>query len=97
MELHNFDRTAFLRDSWQRKPLLIRQALPGWRGPLEPDELAGLACEDDVEARLVVGANRGPGRSNTGRSPKRASASLATATGRCWCRRSITMSPKSPR
>lgn len=56
MELHNFDRTAFLRDSWQRKPLLIRQALPGWRGPLDPDELAGLACEDDVEARLVVGA-----------------------------------------
>ncbi len=42
MELHNFDRTAFLRDTWQRKPLLMRQALAGWANPLDPDELAGL-------------------------------------------------------
>lgn len=56
MELHNFDRTGFLRDSWQRKPLLIRQALAGWRNPIDPDELAGLACEPEVEARLVLGA-----------------------------------------
>ena len=56
MELHNFDRTAFLRDTWQRKPLLIRQALAGWANPLDPDELAGLACEPEVESRLVIGA-----------------------------------------
>ena len=39
----------FLREYWQRKPLLIRQALPGFQSPLTPDELAGLALEEEVE------------------------------------------------
>ncbi|WP_286162407.1 cupin domain-containing protein [Methylobacillus flagellatus] len=43
----------FLRDYWQKKPLLIRGALPGFSGVLSPDELAGLACEDEVQSRLV--------------------------------------------
>ncbi|MGQ4877574.1 JmjC domain-containing protein [Billgrantia sp. LNSP4103-1] len=43
----------FLRDYWQRKPLLIRGALADFESPLDPDELAGLACEEGVEARLV--------------------------------------------
>lgn len=43
----------FLRDYWQRQPLLIRGALADFEGPLDPDELAGLACEEGVEARLV--------------------------------------------
>ena len=44
----------FLRDYWQKQPLLIRAALPGFRDPLSPEELAGLACEPGVEARLVL-------------------------------------------
>jgi 50S ribosomal protein L16 3-hydroxylase len=44
----------FLRDYWQKKPLLVRQAFPGIRSPLSPEELAGLACEDNVNARLVL-------------------------------------------
>jgi 50S ribosomal protein L16 3-hydroxylase len=52
---HAFDPAAFLRDTWQQKPLLIRQAWRDWANPLEPDELAGLACEEGVEARLVTG------------------------------------------
>lgn len=44
----------FLRDYWQKKPLLIRQAIPGFRSPLRPEELAGLACEDSVESRLIL-------------------------------------------
>jgi len=44
----------FLRDYWQKKPLLIRQALPGFTSPLEINELAGLACEESVESRLVM-------------------------------------------
>ncbi len=44
----------FLAEYWQKKPLLVRQALPGFRSPLSPDELAGLACEDGVEARLIL-------------------------------------------
>lgn len=43
----------FLRDYWQRKPLLIRGACANFESPLDPDELAGLACEEGVEARLV--------------------------------------------
>ncbi len=53
MELDAFDADAFLRDHWQKKPLLIRNPWSGWRNPLDPDELAGLACEDGVESRLV--------------------------------------------
>ena len=44
----------FLRDYWQKKPLLIRQAFPGFGGWLTPDELAGLACEEDAQSRLVL-------------------------------------------
>ncbi|MDH2372870.1 cupin domain-containing protein [Cobetia marina] len=43
----------FLRDYWQQKPLLIRGAFADFETPLEADELAGLACEDGIEARLV--------------------------------------------
>lgn len=44
----------FLRDYWQRKPLLIRQAMPGFESPISPDELAGLSLEEDVESRIVL-------------------------------------------
>ncbi|WP_114417761.1 cupin domain-containing protein [Marinospirillum perlucidum] len=44
----------FLRDYWQKKPLLIRQALPGFQPPLDINELAGLACEETVESRIVM-------------------------------------------
>ncbi|MBJ6980686.1 cupin domain-containing protein [Luteimonas sp. MC1572] len=44
---------AFLRDYWQKRPLLIRGAFPGYTSPVEPDDLAGLACEDGVLARLI--------------------------------------------
>ena len=45
----------FLQEYWQQKPLLIRQALPGYISAISPDELAGLALEEEVESRLVVG------------------------------------------
>jgi len=44
----------FLRDYWQKRPLLIRQALPDFQPPLQPEDLAGLACEDGTLARLIV-------------------------------------------
>jgi len=56
MVLKDFDSALFLRDYWQKKPLLIRNPWDAWQNPLEPDELAGLACEAEVESRLVVGA-----------------------------------------
>ncbi|MDP2248659.1 MAG: cupin domain-containing protein, partial [Nitrosomonadales bacterium] len=43
----------FLKAYWQKKPLLIRQAIPGFKGILDANELAGMACEDDVQSRIV--------------------------------------------
>jgi len=43
----------FLRDYWHKKPLLIRQALPGFKPVLERDGLFALAAREDVESRLV--------------------------------------------
>lgn len=53
MRFPDFDSDTFLREIWQKKPLLIRNPWPSWRNPIEPDELAGLACEEGVEARLI--------------------------------------------
>ncbi|HEX8010988.1 MAG TPA: cupin domain-containing protein [Casimicrobiaceae bacterium] len=44
----------FLARYWQRRPLLIRRAIPGFRGLLSWRELVALAARDDVETRLVV-------------------------------------------
>src|SRR3546814_8735561 len=44
----------FLRDYWQKRPLLIRNAFPDFQPPLQPDDLAGLACEPTALARLIV-------------------------------------------
>ncbi|MGI0116409.1 JmjC domain-containing protein [Zooshikella sp. RANM57] len=52
--LGNISAAEFLREYWQQRPLLIRQALPAFQSPVSPEELAGLAMEDTVEARLVV-------------------------------------------
>jgi len=54
MTFDQFDIDGFLRDTWQQKPLLIRNPWGAWRNPIDPDELAGLACEPGVEARLVT-------------------------------------------
>ena len=54
MQFNKFDTDVFLRDYWQKKPLLIRNPWKAWANPLDPDELAGLACEDEVESRLII-------------------------------------------
>ena len=49
----------FMRRHWQKKPLLVRQAVPGGVGLIERTQLFDLAAHDEVESRLVVraGAN----------------------------------------
>jgi 50S ribosomal protein L16 3-hydroxylase len=54
----SFDRERFLRDYWQKKPLLIRGD-GRFVDPISPDELAGLACEAVVESRLVLSDAQG--------------------------------------
>lgn len=56
MRLSGLEPQRFLENHWQRAPLVLRAALPGYRPPVTADELAGLACEEGVEARLVQGS-----------------------------------------
>jgi 50S ribosomal protein L16 3-hydroxylase len=49
----------FMKTYWQRKPLLVRQAIPGFNALLSRSELFDLAGQNGVESRLVMGANGG--------------------------------------
>ena len=51
---------TFLRDYWQKKPLLIRNAFPDFESPLDGDELAGLSLEEEVESRLILEKGKTP-------------------------------------
>jgi 50S ribosomal protein L16 3-hydroxylase len=51
---------VFLRDYWQKKPLLIRGAFPHFTSPIDADELAGLALEEEVESRLILEKGKTP-------------------------------------
>lgn len=44
----------FLRDYWQKKPVLIRNAWPDFQPLLAADELAGLSLEEEIESRIVM-------------------------------------------
>ncbi|MGJ8686417.1 MAG: cupin domain-containing protein, partial [Spongiibacteraceae bacterium] len=54
MDLQGFDAAAFLASNWQRKPSVIRNALPDFSCPVEGDDLAGLACEDAIDSRIIT-------------------------------------------
>lgn len=54
VQLDNLSLKTFLHDYWQKKPLIIRNAIPEFTNPLSPEELAGLALEEDVESRIVM-------------------------------------------
>ncbi len=45
---------SFLSEYWQKKPLLLRGAFPGGIDIVDPDSLAGLACQEGVDSRLVM-------------------------------------------
>ncbi|MDG2326704.1 MAG: cupin domain-containing protein [Halioglobus sp.] len=49
----NLDKEQFLAQHWQKAPLLIRGAIKNFKPPISSDELAGLAYEEEVEARIV--------------------------------------------
>ena len=45
--------TDFMRGWWQKKPLLIRNAIPGFKSLISKADLFALAKQDEVESRLV--------------------------------------------
>jgi 50S ribosomal protein L16 3-hydroxylase len=52
--INNLDIDDFLKNYWQKKPFLIRAAFPDYQPPISAEELAGLACEDFVESRIIL-------------------------------------------
>jgi 50S ribosomal protein L16 3-hydroxylase len=44
----------FLAQYWQKKPLLIRQAFKDFTSPISAEELAGLACDEMLESRIII-------------------------------------------
>ena len=54
MPIHGLDKARFKREYWQNKALLIRQGFVDFECPVNGDDLAGLACEDDIESRLIT-------------------------------------------
>ncbi|HEY9036807.1 MAG TPA: cupin domain-containing protein [Pseudomonadales bacterium] len=49
--------SAFIAAHWQQKPLLVRGALGHADALIDGDDLAGIACEPDGDARLVFADN----------------------------------------
>ncbi|AMT96711.1 MULTISPECIES: cupin domain-containing protein [Psychrobacter] len=47
----------FLAEYWQKKPLLIKQGLPQLIDMFEPEDMLGLAIEEEASARLLTQAN----------------------------------------
>ena len=44
----------FFARHWQKTPLLVRAALPGFADVVSAAQLADLACRDDAQSRLVI-------------------------------------------
>ncbi len=53
-QLQGFDSTEFIKHYWQKKPCVLRNAFTDFESPVSPEELAGLACEEDVHCRLAI-------------------------------------------
>lgn len=47
------DINDFLDTFWQKKPTVIKQGFSNFQDPIMPDEIAGLAMEEEIESRLV--------------------------------------------
>ena len=52
--LGDISREQFLAEYWQKKPLLVRNAIADFEPPIDADELAGMALEEEVESRIVI-------------------------------------------
>ncbi|WP_281558954.1 cupin domain-containing protein [Thalassomonas sp. RHCl1] len=53
LQLSDLTKKEFLRDYWQKKPVVITRGFSDFQDPLSADELAGLATMDQVESRLI--------------------------------------------
>jgi 50S ribosomal protein L16 3-hydroxylase len=73
----------FLRDYWQKRPLLIRGAFVHFKNPVAPNDLAGLACEELALARIVIEESTAP-------SPRASFSRSASSTAKLIKRESLS-------
>ncbi|MCE9678321.1 cupin domain-containing protein [Shewanella sp. AS1] len=50
----DFDPQAFLQQHWQKQPVVLKGAFKRFEDPISPEELAGLACEEEIASRIVL-------------------------------------------
>jgi 50S ribosomal protein L16 3-hydroxylase len=51
--LNNIDKQQFIRQYWQKKPLVIKQGFDNFIDPLDENDLAGLSEEPTIDSRIV--------------------------------------------
>lgn len=59
----------FLAEYWQKKPLLVRNALPEIANLLEPNDVMELALDENVSARLIKQKDKDPNQWSVKLSP----------------------------
>ncbi|TCH64179.1 cupin domain-containing protein [Acinetobacter sp. ANC 4862] len=59
----------FLAEYWQKKPLLVRNALPEIANLLEPNDVMELALDENVSARLIKQKDKDPNQWSVKSSP----------------------------
>ncbi|WP_425916758.1 JmjC domain-containing protein [Acinetobacter sp. TSRC1-2] len=59
----------FLAEYWQKKPLLVRNALPEVANLLEPNDVMELALDENVSARLIKQKDKDPNQWSVKSSP----------------------------
>ncbi|WP_394228984.1 ribosomal protein uL16 3-hydroxylase [Shewanella colwelliana] len=50
----NLDHADFLEHYWQKQPVVIKNAFPNFSDPITAEELAGLACEEEISSRIIL-------------------------------------------
>ena len=88
---------AFLRDYWQKRPLLIRGMFAGGVDAVAPEDLAGLACEEAALSRIVTRTNRATSssRPGNGRDPGSGTENNWTLRNGPFRERDFTRLPKT--
>ncbi|MDC0602357.1 cupin domain-containing protein [Aliiglaciecola sp.] len=56
--LHSLNKSDFLTQYWQKKPVVIRSGFDNFVDPICENELAGLAQEEDIDSRIISCENK---------------------------------------
>ncbi len=79
--LGNISPAEFMRKYWQKKPLLIRAAIAGFKPLLSREKLFAMAEQEDVESRLIVETVSKPASKPAAKSSKKAAVQWTMTNG----------------